>query len=131
MAKEHRYHHWSLNRDTVKVCGSFRPNGSSAVSSTYFKGNGWSVARAGTGLFTITFSEKWPELICAIASVREAAGAPTYVQFGDYVAASKTLQLRIMQEAAGTTAAADLASDADNVVNFECTFAMSSDAATY
>lgn len=94
----------SVGRNRVAVEGSFRPNGATGVVTGSVKGKGFSIARAGAGLYTVTFSEKANALDSVTAGVREAAGTPTFVQIGDYSASNKTLQLRVMQAAtAGVT----------------------------
>lgn len=88
-----------LNR--VMVHGSFRPNGATGIVSGSTKGKGYSVARSGTGLYTITFDDKYPALVSAVGHARAADATPTVVQFGDYSAANKTLQLRLLQASTG------------------------------
>lgn len=112
----------AVGKGRVLVHGSFRPNSSTGIVSGSEVGFGWSAARAGVGLYTITLDTPWPALVSFSCGVREAAGAPTFAQFGDYSASAGTLQLRVMQESGGTTAAADLAADVDNVVSFELVF---------
>jgi len=132
MAKEKRCHSSALNRETVTICGSFRPDGALSVVAGTTLGKGFSVAGSGSGgEYIITFDDKFPALISAQGCVREAAGTPTFVQFGDYDATAKTLYVRVMQESGGTHALTDLADDVDNVVNFSVTFAMSADATSY
>lgn len=81
--------------EQILISGSFRPNGASGVVSSSEKGAGWSVARSGTGLYTVTFNEKLRDGVRAIASIREAGADFIHVQCGDYVAASRTLQIRV------------------------------------
>jgi hypothetical protein len=90
----------------VNVHGSFAPNGSSALVAANTYGKGFSVARSGVGLYTITFDNTYPELVSAICGCQVADTKPTIAQFGDYVAASKTLQLRVLQAALSAGAAA-------------------------
>lgn len=129
MAKEKRWHTSALNRETVNICGSFRPDGALSVVAGTTLGKGFSVAGSGTGgEYIITFDDVFPHLISARGCVREAAGAPTFVQFGDYDATAGTLYIRVMQESGGTHALTDLTDDVDNVVNFSVDFGMSRDA---
>ena len=111
--------------ETVIVAGSFAPNGSSAVSASSRKGRGWSVARTSAGLFTVTFGEKYNNLISAVATLQLVTASldSWFAQVGAYVAASKTLQIRVVDEAA---AAVDVAADADNRINFICVFSNTS-----
>lgn len=108
----------------VLIHGSFRPNGSTGIVSGSEKGKGWSAVRTNTGLYTITFDDNFEALVSHWSSVREAAGNPTYCQFGDYVTtgATPTLQLRVMEQTTATHAVGDLAADADNEVAFGCIF---------
>jgi hypothetical protein len=84
------------------VHGSFRPNGSSGVVSGATKGKGFSVARTSAGLYTLTFDESYPELVGFSGTARVADSTCTVVQGGDYVAASKTLQVRLLQGGAAS-----------------------------
>jgi hypothetical protein len=102
MSKEQLYRMRSQNRETIFLSGAFRPNSSSGVVSGSSKGKGWSVARTSAGLYTITLADKYPAMVSGWAGVREAAGKATFCQLGDYVAASKTVQLRLMQAGAGS-----------------------------
>lgn len=111
-----------VGKDRVLIHGKFRPDGSSGIVSGSEDGHGWSVARTGVGAYLITLDKAMPGLVSFTCGVREAAGTPTFAQFGDYDASAGTLQLRVMQETSDTTAAADLADDADNEVSFELTF---------
>jgi len=86
----------------VNVHGSFAPNGSSALAAANTNGKGFTVARTSQGLFTITFDNKYPELVSAVCALQNASSAPARAQFGDYVAASKTLQLYTQSNAGGT-----------------------------
>lgn len=105
----------------VAIHGSFAPNGSSALVAANTHGKGFSVARTGVGVYRITLDDKYPELVAAVAGVQVADATPTIVQFGDYVAASKTLDVRVLQESTGTFAVADQAADDNARVSF-CLF---------
>lgn len=92
-----------IGTQRVQVHGSFRPNGSSGIVSGSTKGKGFSVARTSAGLYTITFDDKYPTLVGCKGWARVSDATPTVVQGGDYVAASKTMQLRVLQAATGAT----------------------------
>lgn len=109
-----------LTPDIVVISGSFAPNGSSAVSATSRLGVGWSVVRTNTGVFTVTFTDKWARLVYASAHLRLATAADQHAMLGAYVAASKTLVINIWDISGA--AVADIAANADNVINFECHF---------
>jgi hypothetical protein len=91
----------SVGRDRVVVEGSFRPNGATGVVSGSSKGHGWSVARASAGLYTVTFDDFGYQLDSFFCSLREAAKTPTIVQAGDVSSANKTVQIQVLQGAAG------------------------------
>lgn len=104
---------WSRNAKSLlmgrcTIMGSFAPNGSSAVSSASVKGKGFTVARTSTGLFTITFNDKYNKLVAGTAHLQMASADGTKAQIGTYTAASKTLQIRCIKPAtaAGTGTAA-------------------------
>lgn len=114
----------SLVRDCVVIMGSFAPNGSSAVSASSRKGLGWSVARTSAGVFTITFSDKFADMVSAVATLQKATAADQYVQVGTYTAASKTLVINVWDVSG--TAVDDIAADANNRINFVVCFRNSS-----
>ena len=91
-----------INR--VHVHGSFAPNGGSALVAASTNGKGFSVARTSTGLYTVTFDNTYPELVSAYAHCQVADAKPTFAQFGDYVAASKTMVIRVFQAPLGAAA---------------------------
>lgn len=108
----------SLNREEVVISGSFAPNGSSAVAATSCSGLGWSVARSGVGVFTVTFSDKFASYISATATLQLAASANSQVQVGTVDLAAKTMVLRTIT--AGSDA--DIAANANNRINFVIRF---------
>ena len=110
----------ALHRGYVTVAGSFAPNGVSAVAAGSNEGVGFSVARTSTGLFTITFDRIYPELVGAMATLQLHTAADKFVQVGDYVKASKTIQIRVWD--VSDTAVADVAVSAYNRINFCFTF---------
>lgn len=105
-----------LNR--VLLHGSFRPNGAGGIVAGSTKGKGFSVARDNVGLYTVTFADVFPESVSFLFGVRAADATPTIVQGGDFSAANKTLQIRLLQEAAGAFAVADMAADVDAEISF-------------
>lgn len=114
-----------LSASTVKgrlIAGSFRPNGATGVVSGSERGHGWSVARTGAGLYTITLDEPVYRLVAfgADASFNGADGTnPVVVNFESLPGTdNKTFKIVVGQEAAGTFAAADLAADAENIISF-------------
>lgn len=109
-----------INQGEVRVSGSFAPNGSSAISAASNTGKGWTVAYISTGLYRITFADKYPFLISGMAVLQLATGDDKYVQLGTYTASSKTLDIRVWD--ASGAAVADVAANANNRINFDCVF---------
>lgn len=110
----------SRNRESITIEGSFAPNGSSAVSSSSVKGKGFSVARTAAGVFTITFQEKFNDMLVANATLQLATAADQFAQVGTYTAASKTLVINVWDVSGA--ALADVAADSNNRINFSATF---------
>tara|TARA_R100000808_G_C2073777_1_gene100238 strand:+ start:116 stop:496 length:381 start_codon:yes stop_codon:yes gene_type:complete len=107
-----------MNPHVKIVCGSFAPNGSSAVDSASNEGTGWSVARTGTGSFTVTLDAKYPALLSGQCSIGLNAVADSKVQFGAIdVASAKTVVINVIT----TASAADIAANANNRIHF-CLF---------
>ena len=98
------------------IAGSFAPNGSSALAATSTFGRGFTVARTSAGLFTITLGDKYAKMVGATYALQLATGDDKFVQFGTYVAASKTLELRVWDVSAA--AVADIAANANNRIHF-------------
>ena len=107
----------------VSVGGSFAPNAGSAIVASSNRGKGWSVARTGTGLFTVTFQDTFAKLISATATLQMATALDKFMTVGTYTAASKTLVLAAWDISDG--APGDVAADANNRVNFHCIFSNS------
>ena len=105
----------ALNPHVKIVCGSFKPNGSSAVVAADNTGAGWTVARGGVGIFTVTLGDTYPGILSATCSVALSAVADTKVQFGAIdVASAKTLVINVVT----TASAADIAANAANRIHF-------------
>ena len=105
----------ALNPHVKIVCGSFKPNGSSAVVAADNTGAGWTVARGGVGIFTVTLGDTYPGILSATCSVALSAVADTKVQFGAIdVASAKTLVINVITGAS----AADIAVNANNRIHF-------------
>jgi hypothetical protein len=109
------------NNDEWIVGGSFAPNGSSAVDGTTRKGKGWSVAWTSTGLFTITFNDKWNELVDFQCGLQQTTLTDRGVKMGAYTAASKTITIQCFAYSAPTVAA-DIAAVSGTRIHFHATF---------
>ena len=110
---------WGLqspSREIKMIFGSFAPAGTG--SPTDAKGDGWSAARTAEGVFTVTFTHNWKDLIACGADLRLDASADSVAQVGTYVAASRTLLIRTLTAGSDD----DIAADADNRVNFWAAF---------
>lgn len=114
----------SPTQGLVCIAGSFAPNGSSAITAASRKGRGWSVVRTSAGLYTLTFSDKYPDLVAFIASLQLAAGAIQTVQTGVYTPAAKTITIRVVSTVDAT--ASEVAANANNRINFIAWFTNSS-----
>ena len=112
----------TLVRELVPIAGSFAPNGSFAVSASSRKGLGWSVARTSKNVFTITFTDKWADLVSAQAHLQLASTAVNIAQVGTYDATAKTLVISLVDATTGNIAATDVAANANNRVSFVCWF---------
>ena len=78
-------------------------------------GAGFTVARGGTGSFTVTLADSYPGLLSAQCSVGLNAAADTKVQFGAIdVTTAKTVVITVIT----TASAADIASNANNRIHF-------------
>ena len=105
----------ALNPHVKIVCGSFKPNGTSAVVAADNTGAGWTVARGGVGIFTVTLGDTYPGILSATCSVALNAVADTKVQFGAIdVASAKTVVINVIT----TASAADIAAHANNRIHF-------------
>ncbi|MBW2735614.1 MAG: hypothetical protein JRH20_24780 [Deltaproteobacteria bacterium] len=98
--------------DYVVVPGSFRPDGVTGIAANSTKGQGFSVARSGVGLYTVTFDEKWPAkvtstkgpgLIAIVAGMRTISSA-ALANAGVVDQANKTAQIRVYQNFSGGAA---------------------------
>lgn len=114
----------SIGRNIHIVAGSFAPNGSSAIDATSNLGSGWSVAYTSTGLYTITFSNKWNNLVSFTATIMLASGDDKHPQVGAYSAANRTITIRSWD--ASAAAVTDIAANADNRIHFLAVFSNTS-----
>lgn len=109
----------------VTIAGAFRPNGGSAIDNTLNKGVGYTVARSGTGVYTVTLESKFVDLVGALAGVRLNALANTFVQPGAIdVVTAKTFVINAFKVVSAgaasdaTLTAIDIASHANNWIDF-------------
>lgn len=81
---------FSLTSELKAISGSFRPNGSSAVTATTRVGKGYTVARTSAGVFTVTLADKYPRIVGGVAHLRMAGSHPYKVNVGTVVSGSST-----------------------------------------
>lgn len=110
----------SPNFNETRISGSFAPAGTGAVTAV--KGRGFTVARSGAGVFTITLDRIYQDLISANACVQLATAADMAAQIGSYSKANRTLVIRTVVAATET----DIAADANNRVHFDLVLVTSS-----
>jgi len=119
-----RYFHpvqGALQRGMVKLAGSFRPNGTGTIDNADNTGQGFTVVHTSTGVFTITLTDKYTELVSAQVSLQMNALTDAVLQFGAHdVSSAKTIIIRAGDyDGAGAIAAVDIASHANNRIHFE------------
>ena len=105
MATINTYEVHCLSPERVLVHGSFRPQAAGALVAADTAPTtraGFSVARAGVGAYTVTFTEAWPDMDACFVSARKSDGTAMVCQGGDYSAANKTLQIRTLVAGAGS-----------------------------
>lgn len=114
-------------RDYVAVYFSFAPNGSSAISSTGNKGRGVdSVARTSAGVFTLTLSADYADLVYAAATVQLATAADMHAQIGTYTAPTASANATLVVRTIAVATETDIAANANNRVNVKLVFRKSS-----
>ncbi len=107
----------TLVRELIPLVGSFAPNGSSAISGASRKGLGWSVAYTSTGLYTITFSDTFSDLVSFTCDLQLASAADSFLQMGTLVnTATPVVQIRNWD--ISSAAVADIAANANNRIHF-------------
>lgn len=110
-----------------EICGSFIPNGASAVATVY--GVGFSVARANTGVWTVTLEEGFADFVSIDVGVQVATAdtQARLVRVGDQSVANKTFDIVHLAGAAVQTnhpVAADIStSGVANKIHFRCVVA--------
>jgi len=98
----------------IIVAGSFGTNGTSSPASTGIKGQGFTVARTGTGVFTVTLSDKYAD--ADAITVTAHGTAIEDFQVGAYNSSAGTFTITTLVSGS----AADVASGAANRLSFTC-----------
>lgn len=100
------------NLGIEKISFHFPPNGASQPAAVTGRGVA-SLTRASTGVFTITLSDSYEDLVGASVLVGLATAADITVQLGAVdVKSAKTIVLRTLASAVLT----DIAADPDNII---------------
>lgn len=108
----------------IQIEGSFQPNGSGAV--TLARGVGFTVARAGVGVFTVTITRPFAQFVTAFADKSSDETAASQVRCGGFTLPTASANGSFTITHLVAAAAADVtASGALRRINFECTLAES------
>lgn len=109
-----------LGRKKRMLNGSFKPNGASAIDNTLNQGEGFTVAYTTTGVYTVTFSDKYGKCQSANATLRqETRTQDVEVASCDPVTA-KTLIIHGF--ARGSNTLADITAATNTRIDFVCVF---------
>ncbi len=105
------------------ISGRFFPNGTSTSPLTFVGKGVASVVRTGSaGVFTVTLSEEYAQLISATATVQHTTAADLVAQFGAFsnvgTSSPVSFTLRVLAGATGT----DITANADSSVFFQIVF---------
>jgi hypothetical protein len=114
----------AVNNGEIRLAGSFAPDTANNPAKATIKGKGFTVAHTATGVFTITFSDVFLDLLSAQATLQLATGDDKFAEVGTFTKASKTLVINIWDKGDGVLA--DVAIDNNNRVNFKCVFSNTS-----
>lgn len=109
----------TLGRKVREISGSFVPNGSSAIDNTQNTGKGFTVAYTSTGVYTVTFSDKYGKRRAAVANLEQATRTQT-VEVASVDAPAGTMVIHGF--AVGSTTLADITAAAGTRVSFTVTF---------
>jgi hypothetical protein len=106
----------TLGGNRVDLAGSIFPAGAGVPT---IKGRGFTAVRTAQGIFTITFDDQFVDFESFTASLQLAALTARWVQWGTFVAASRTLVVTVHD---ATPTAQDVAANANNAVHFRARF---------
>jgi hypothetical protein len=109
----------TLGRKRRLIAGSFVPNGSSAIDNTQNMGSGFTVAYTSTGLYTITFKDKYSKRLFADASLEQATRSQD-VEVNAVDAPNGTMTVN--GYARGGTTLADITAAGGTRINFVVVF---------
>jgi hypothetical protein len=107
----------SLNREVKLITGTFFPQGAGAIVNASNLGQGWTVARTGVGIYTITFADVFNSVVSKILGVQFAGLTATQIQWGAIdVAVAKTAVINAYVTTTGV--AGEIVANAANSVSF-------------
>ena len=109
----------TLGRKRRVISGSFVPNGASAIDNTQNTGSGFTVAYTSTGLYTITFRDKYARRLFADASLEQATRSQD-VEVNAVDAPNGSMTINGF--ARGGTTLADITAAAGTRINFVVIF---------
>lgn len=111
----------SLNRELKWIFGSFQPNGASAIVQSTVLGQGFTVARTGVGIYTITVADNYNSVLSKVLGVSFNALTATQIQWGtvDITGSAASTRTALINAYTTTTGAAvEIAANASNIVSF-------------
>lgn len=101
------------------VGGRFAPDTANPPTYPDTQHPGWSVARAGVGLFDVTLTDKrWAHLLCAGGTIQLNAVANSSVQLVSITAPTATAYGKFRLRVETAAAEADVAANANNQIHW-------------
>lgn len=104
----------------VRIGGSFRPAGTGAVTNV--KGKGFTVARSGVGLYTVTINDVYNSLEECEATGQTSDNSFAFASIGAWDPPTRTLVIGLYKLPGGVATLTDMAANANNVVHFSIIF---------
>ena len=111
----------ALQPELKIIAGTFKPNAGSAIDNDNNAGTGFTVARTGTGQYTVTLDDGYPGLISAQATAALNAAAATFMQITgapDVTTAKTIVFTALTTTTTAAPVATDIAAHANNHVHF-------------
>lgn len=108
----------TITRELIPIVGSFAPNGAAAIVATSRKGLGYSVARTAAGLFKVTLTDKYADIVAVKMEVQLTVAADITSQVGVVTMSSGTVAAAVELRAMSSAVPTDIAAAAGNRVNF-------------
>ncbi len=107
----------ALDMKCITLPGSFAPNGVLAIDNSLNKGKGFSVARTGVGIYTVTLEDGYPQILSVNVTLQLGTAADYIVQAGqiDPLNARTAIFKVWSVSGAGLT---DVIADLNNRINF-------------